>query len=682
VSAAASAHDVDRLSELRVLLQKASIAYYALDTPILEDSVYDRLYRELLELEQQYPHLVTPDSPTQRVGEKPASKFVSVRHRIPLYSLDNAFSWQELQEWEEKLVRVLGLTDANSLDYVCELKIDGSALALTYAHGLFSRGVTRGDGQTGEDITQNIRTIRSVPLRLATENPPPSLEIRGEAYLSNAEFERINLEREAAGEPLFANPRNCAAGTLRQLDSRIVGRRKLGFFAYTLHVPDGWSGQELPANQWDSLELLKSLGFSVNPNRQLCRSLAEVNTFLDDWDGGRRSLPYQTDGVVVKVNSFAVQQEAGFTQKAPRWAIALKYAPEELPTQILNIVASVGRTGAVTPVAELNPVPLAGTTVSRASLHNADRLNALDVHIGDTAIVRKAGEIIPEIVSILPELRPAGALRYTLPSHCPECRTELVRPSGEAITRCPNLTCPARVRGQIQHWASRDALDIEGLGEALVQQLTRQGLVKSVADLYRLTVADLVDLERMGKKSSQNLVQAIAQSKAQPWHRVLYGLGISLVGAVTAKTLTHHYPSAVQLQQATPADIARIYGLGQEVGQAIASWMADPRHQQLLADLEQVGLQLTRIDTGVSSVPAVFVGKTFVITGTLPVRSRSDMKDWIEARGGKVTSSVSKKTDYVVVGADAGSKLEKAQQLGVPTLTEVEIEALSESLKS
>ncbi|MEL7085869.1 MAG: NAD-dependent DNA ligase LigA [Cyanobacteria bacterium J06597_1] len=670
-----------RVRELQALLQRASIAYHALDAPIMEDSVYDRLYRELLELEAHHPELITSDSPTQRVGEKPVDKFDSVRHRIPLFSLDNAFNAIELQEWEAKLLRVLGLeADANPLEYVCELKIDGSALALTYENGLLVRGVTRGDGQAGEEITSNIRTIRSIPLKLATDTPPPALEIRGEAYLPDAEFDRINREREEAGDPPFANPRNCAAGTLRQLDSRIVAERNLSFFAYTVHFPDGWPGGERPTGQWQALELLRQFGFAVNPNRSLCSSIQEVQEYFEAWDDRRRQLPYQTDGVVVKADSFAIQQESGFTQKAPRWAIALKYPAEEVPTRILNIQASVGRTGAITPVAELQPVQLAGTTVSRASLHNADRLELLDVHIGDTAIVRKAGEIIPEIVSVLTELRPPDAQLYRLPKRCPECDTPVVRPEGDAITRCPNGQCPARVRGQVEHWASRNALDIVGLGESLVEQLTRLGLVSSVADLYRLTVSDLMGLDRMGQKSSSNLVEAIAASKQQLWHRVLFGLGIPLVGAVNAKTLTQHFPNMAALQAASPEDIAAIYGMGHEIGQAIATWMAEPAHQALLTQLDDIGLQLQQQETVADAGSAVFAGKTFVITGTLPQRSRSDMKDWIEARGGKVTSSVSKKTDFVVVGTDAGSKLDKAQKLGVTTVSEAEVEQLAQFL--
>lgn len=672
-----------RAAELRQVLQEASIAYHVYDSPILDDSVYDRLYRELQTLEQTYPSLITPDSPTQRVGERPAVGFESVTHAIPMFSLDNAFSLEELQKWEIGLLRVLGLepSDAGKVDYVCELKIDGSALALTYEHGLLTRGVTRGDGRAGEEITSNIRTIRTLPLRLNAEVPPPIVEIRGEAYLPDAEFARINRERAAAGEPAFANPRNCAAGTLRQLDSRVVRDRKLQFFAYTLHLPQGWPGGTLPASQFESLDMMKMLGFAVNPHRERCASIREVGAFFERWDRDRKALPYQTDGAVVKVNQLKQQEEAGFTQRSPRWAIALKYPAEEVPSRIVNILASVGRTGAVTPVAELEPVQLAGTTVSRASLHNADRLRELDVCLGDTAIVRKAGEIIPEIVSIVPKLRPEGATPYVLPDDCPECQTQLVRTAGEAATRCPNASCPARLRGQLQHWASRDALDIAGLGEVLVHQLVDRQLAGSVADLYRLSADDLTQLERMGKRSSQKIIEAIATSKQQPWWRVLYGLGIPLVGSVTAKTLVDRFPSAVALQQATPDDIAQIYGLGLEVGHMIANWMERPEHRELLAELETLGLTLSRpLSESGAATNAVFSGKTFVITGTLPQRSRSDMKAWIETRGGKVTSSISKKTNYIVVGEEAGSKLAKAIQLGVMQLDEAAVEQLAEQL--
>ncbi len=659
----------ERLAELRQLLQEAGYAYYVLDAPIIADSVYDGLYRELLALEAAHPELITPDSPSQRVGAEPAAGFRPFTHRIPLYSLDNVFDAPELGEWETKLRRVLGDTD-HALAYVCELKIDGSALALSYERGHLVRAVTRGDGTTGEEITPNVRTLRTIPLRLRTQQPPEWLEVRGEAYLPLAELERINAERRAQGEPEFANPRNCAAGTLRQLDSRIVAARNLRFFAYTVHVPPDYPA---PTGQWAALEWLSELGFAVNPHRHLCPDLAAVQQFYDHWDQARQDLPYATDGVVVKLDDFVLQQEAGFTQKAPRWAIAMKYPAEALPTRILSISASVGRTGAVTPVAELEPVQLAGTTVSRATLHNADRLTELDIHIGDTAIVRKAGEIIPEIVAIVPELRPKTAVPYHLPHHCPECRTELIRPEGEAVTRCPNFSCPARVRGNLLHWAQ--ALEIDGLGEALVQQLVSQLGVCTVADLYRLNEVALQSLERMGTKSSQNLVLAIATSKQQPFANFLYGLGIPLVGKVTAKTLAQQFGSLDALEAANPEAIASIYGLGPEVAEAVTTWIVANR--ELLAELKALGLTTALREA--ADLPRVFAGKTFVLTGTLPSLSRQEMQAYIESRGGKVTSSVSKKTDYVVAGESAGSKLTKAESLGITILTEADVRALVEA---
>lgn len=451
---------VQRVQQLRQKLQEASYAYYVLDAPIMEDTVYDRLYRELQELETQYPQLISPDSPTQRVGERPTTQFTSVRHNIPLYSLENAFNIQEFTTWESRWRRQA--LEIDLFEYVCELKIDGNALALTYENGVLVRGATRGDGITGEDITQNVKTIRAIPLRLNMETPPSVVEVRGEAFLPIEVFEQINQERQQAGEQLFANPRNAAAGTLRQLDSRIVARRKLDFFAYTLHLP---AGQENPKSQWQSLEFLQQIGFRVNPNRKLCASLNEVRDYYDYWDTERRNLPYMTDGVVVKINSFPLQEQLGFTQRFPRWAVALKYPAEEAPTRVESITVQVGRTGALTPVAELDPVQLAGTTVSRATLHNSSRIQELDLHIRDTVIVRKAGEIIPEVVRVLPELRPADAQRFQMPSNCPVCGQPVIRPTGEAVTRCINTSCAAILKGSLIHWASRDALDINGMGK-------------------------------------------------------------------------------------------------------------------------------------------------------------------------------------------------------------------------
>ncbi|MEA5533920.1 NAD-dependent DNA ligase LigA [Crocosphaera sp. XPORK-15E] len=666
-----------RVKQLRQQLQKASYAYYVLDNPIMEDAVYDQLYRELETLEKQDPDLITPDSPTQRVGDKLASQFISVAHNIPLYSLENAFDLDELKQWEQRWQRYYENKNINKIDYVCELKIDGSALALTYENGLLIRGVTRGDGTTGEDITQNIRTIRSIPLKLNLDNPPPLVEVRGEAFLPLDEFDRINQERQQIDEALFANPRNAAAGTLRQLDPKIVDQRRLQFFAYTLHLPTS----EI-TSQWDSLEYLQKSGFLVNPHRKLCPSLAEVTTYFSYWETARKDLPYMTDGVVVKLNSYQLQQQLGFTQKFPRWAIALKYPAEEAPTLVEDIIVNVGRTGAVTPMAVMKPVHLAGTIVQRATLHNSDRIAQLDIRVGDTVIIRKAGEIIPEVVRVLTELRPPNTQTYQMPESCPECHSTLVRPLGEAVTRCVNRSCPAILRGILVHWSSRDALDIRGLGEKIVILLIKNGLINSLADLYNLTPQKVANLERMGTKSAENLIKAIESSKQQPWSRVLYGLGIRYVGSVTAQILAQNFPNVDQLSQASLSSLSLVYGIGEEIAQSVVDWFKITENCELIQQLKNVGLQLeaTPPPEKSSTVSLTqFTGKTFVITGTLPTLKRNEAKALIENAGGKVTGSVSAKTDYLVVGEDAGSKLIKAQELGITQLTEAQLLALMES---
>lgn len=664
-----------QILQLRDQLQKASYAYYVLDNPIMEDEVYDRLYRQLQELETQHPQLITPDSPTQRVGEKPASQFTSVRHNIPLYSLENAFGIEEYRAWQEKWQRLV--PDVNESAAVAELKIDGSALALTYENGILVRGLTRGDGTTGEEVTQNIKTIRSIPLKLQTEHPPAVIEVRGEAFLPLNEFQRLNQQRETSGEALFANPRNAAAGTLRQLDSRVVADRRLDFFAYTLIIPEVPQANEweLPVSQWQSLDILQSLGFKVNPNRQLCQTANDVAVFYEAWSTERQDLPYMTDGVVVKLNEVALQRQLGFTQKFPRWAIALKYPAEEVPTTVERVTVQVGRTGAVTPVAELAPVQLAGTTVARATLHNSDRIAELDLHIGDTVIVRKAGEIIPEVVRVLSELRPPNATPFQMPNHCPECGEPLVKPEGEAVTRCINSSCPAIVRGALIHWARRDALDINGIGEKWVQQWVDQGLVRSVADLYDLTVEILLPLERMGQQLAQKLVDAIAVSKQQPWSRVLYGLGIRHVGSVNAQVLATEFLSAEAIAQAKIEDIEAVYGIGPEIAQSVYEWFRNAANQQLIDQLQAAGLQLVSAAPQNARSPEALplVGKTFVLTGTLPTLSRTEAKTQIEQAGGKVTGSVSAKTSFIVVGEEAGSKLQKAEKLGIQQLSEADL---------
>ena len=660
-----------RIKELCKLLNRMSYEYYVLDQPTIDDSVYDRLYRELQDLEGANPELITHDSPTQRIGAQPASAFTSVKHTIALYSLENAFNNGDLDKWQERWQRV---EDGITATYICELKIDGNAMALTYENGLLVRGATRGDGIMGEDITSNVRTIRTIPLRLNLENPPPLVEVRGEAFLPNHVFDRLNAQREAAGEERFKNPRNAAAGTLRQLDSRKVSDRQLDFFAYTVYFP----GSDLPEihsqvhSQSTALEWLQNAGFRVNPNREICPDLQAVQHYCEKWNTDRHDLPYMTDGVVIKVNEFSLQEKLGFTQKFPRWAIAYKYPAEEAPTILESITFQVGRTGAITPVAELRPVDLAGTTVSRATLHNADRLLELDLHLGDTVIVRKAGEIIPEVVTVLSELRQPGAIPCKLPTECPECQSIVVRPEGEAVTRCVNSSCPAILRGSLTHWVSRGALDINSVGEKLIAQLLESGLVHSTADLYDLTVEQLMQLDRTGQKSAEKVVAAIAASVAQPWSRVLYGLGIRLVGSSNAVTLSEAFPTVELLANAQPEEISAIFSIGDEIARSVVQWFQIESNQLLIDRLRSSGVQLVAETQPQELAVTAITGKTFVVTGTLPTLKRDEVKEMIRKAGGKVTDSVSKKTDFLVVGKDAGSKLEKARSLNVTILSEAE----------
>jgi DNA ligase (NAD+) len=661
-----------RTEQLREKLQSASYAYYVLDNPTMEDGVYDRLYRELQDVETKYPELITPDSPTQRVGERPASGFVSVRHNISLYSLENAFDLAEFAKWEGGWQRNIGSKE--SAEYICELKIDGSAIALTYENGLLIRGATRGDGDAGEDITQNVKTIRSIPLKLNIENPPPIVEVRGEAFLPLAVFDRLNQKRQQAGEQLLANPRNAAAGTLRQLDPKMVAQRQLDFFAYTLHLPD----ESRLSKHGESLELLREMGFKVNPHMALCPDLAAVGDYYDRWNIDRLNLAYMTDGVVVKINALPLQQKLGFTNKFPRWAVALKYPAEEAPTRVLDIVVNVGRTGAITPLAHLEPVQLAGTTVQRATLHNGDRIAQLDIRIGDTVIVRKAGEIIPEIVRVLTDLRPVESLAFKMPTNCPVCDSVAVKPEHEAVMRCINPNCAAILKGAIVHWVSRDAMDINGVGEKLVEQLVDRKFIASVADLYDLTVEKLMTLERMGEKSATKTVDAISQSKSRPWARVLYGLGIRQIGSNGSNILTDKFPSIDLITQATTAQMECIYGVGFETAQSVSSWFKQPVNIELVNRLKAAGLQFEqeRVELDGDAIPGIFADKVFVVTGTLPTLKRDDAKDLIQQHGGKMSDSISAKTDYLVAGEKAGSKLAKAEKLGVKIISEDELMAM------
>ena len=608
------------------------------------------------------------------MGERPAAGFVSVKHNISLYSLENAFDMAEFAKWEAGWQRNLGSKD--NAEYVCELKIDGSAIALTYEDGVLVRGATRGDGDTGEDITQNVKTIRSIPLKLNLENPPPIVEVRGEAFLPISVFKQLNQEREKAGEQLLANPRNAAAGALRQLDPKMVAQRKLDFFAYTLHLPDLVNLDR----HWASLELLEQMGFKVNPHRTLCPNLAAVGEYYDRWNTDRLNLTYMTDGVVVKINDLALQQQLGFTNKFPRWAVALKYPAEEAPTRVLDISVNVGRTGAITPLAHLEPVQLGGTTVQRATLHNGDLIDQLDIRIGDTVIVCKAGEIIPKVVRVLTDLRPPGTLAFKMPSNCPVCDSVVVKSEKEAVLRCNNPKCAAILKGSLVHWVSRDALDINGVGEKLIEQLVDRQLVDSVADLYDLTVEKLMTLERMGEKSATKTIEGIAGSKSRPWSRVLYGLGIRQIGNNGANILSEQFTSIDLLSQASLADLESVRDVGFETAQSVSNWLKQPENIALIDRLKAAGLQFERSVTAAATVTSqIFADKTFVVTGTLPTLKRDEAKDLILKNGGKFTDSISAKTDYLVAGEKAGSKLAKAEKLGIKIISEADLLELTRS---
>ncbi len=661
-----TAKTIQRVGQLKAKLKEASYAYYVLDNPILEDSVYDRLYRELQELENQYPSLITNDSPTQRVGDKLSSKFDSVKHNIPLYSLENAFDFEELKQWQSRWQNKL--ETITNYDYICELKIDGSAIALTYENGILTRGLTRGDGVTGEDITSNIRTIHSIPLSLHLDDPPERLEVRGEAFLPIQEFDRINKIKEQNGENLFANPRNAAAGTLRQLDPNIVSQRKLQFFAYNLYLEsEKYSFQ----TQSESLTFLQQCGFLINPHYQICADLNSLQTYLDYWQEERHNLAYMTDGVVVKINDFSLQSALGFTQKFPRWAIAVKYPAEEVTTVVENLIVNVGRTGAITPMAIMKPVAVAGTIVQRATLHNSDRVRELDIRVGDTVTIRKAGEIIPEVVEVIKDLRPSNTQSFNLPDNCPECDSILVRPENEAVTRCVNSSCIAILRGSLTHWTQRSAMDIRGLGEKVIIALMKHKLVKSIADIYHLQADDIAGLERMGEKSAQKLITAIEVSKKQPFERVLYGLGIRYVGAVNAKILAENFTNIDRLISATQSELEAVYGIGIEIASSVVEWFKISKNLELIEQLRLVKLNFSLEEKEITN--SNLSGKTFVLTGTLPTLKRDEATKIIESFGGKVTKSISSKTDYLVAGENAGSKLAKAQSLEIKIIDEAQL---------
>ncbi|MGB9181324.1 MAG: NAD-dependent DNA ligase LigA, partial [Pyrinomonadaceae bacterium] len=645
--------------------------YYVQDNPEISDVEYDALLSRLQKLEEAHPELVTPDSPTQRVGGRPAEGFPEYTHRRPMLSLDNSYNIDDLRAFDERCRK---LADGRPFEYVAELKIDGLSISLHYEHGLLVRGVTRGDGRTGEDVTQNARTIRSVPLKLkdASLDIGPEIEIRGEAYLSRSVFEKINAEREEEGAARFANPRNAAAGTIRQLDPKIVSARRLDLFAY-----DVIAGERKPfATHWQALEWAERAGFHVNPNRAPCKTIDEVIAFCNQMEMKRDELGYEIDGVVVKVNSTALQDEFGATTKAPRWAIAYKYPARQATTQVLEIVVQVGRTGALTPVANLQPVLLAGTTVARATLHNEDEIKRLDVRIGDWVLIEKSGEIIPKVLKVIESRRTGAEKRFRMPKTCPVCGGVVSRPEGEVVARCVAADCAAQLKARLLHFASRRAMRIEGLGEALVEQLTESKMVRDVADLYSLKLEDVAALERKAEKSAANLIAQIETSKLRDLPQLIYGLGIRHVGERTANLLARHFRSLERLSGATIEEIDAIHEIGLTVAQSVRDWFDDDGNLKLCERLRAAGVRTEMFGGETQTLDEAFAGKQFVLTGTLEGMTRDEARSLIEARGGRVTSTVSKKTNYVIAGAEAGSKLDKAQSLGVRVIDEAALKEM------
>ncbi len=650
----------DQVEKLREELRRHEHLYYVLDRPEITDAEYDALTRRLQELEAKHPELVTADSPTQRVGGRPREGFVKVPHSAPMLSLDNALNEGELRDFDR---RVRELLKGQPFRYVAELKMDGLSMAAHYAGGRFHQALTRGDGIVGEDVTENARTIRSLPLKV--KDGLDNFEVRGEVIMNRRSFEKLNAERDSEGLSRFANPRNAAAGALRALDPGMTASRKLDYYSYFLLV----NGDYHYDSHWESLNTLEKMGFKVNPQRRICDTAEDLLTLCREWEAQRETLPYEIDGVVAKVDSVAQQRALGWTAKAPRWAIAIKFAARQAETTVDNIEVQVGRTGALTPVAHLAPVIVSGVTVSRATLHNEDEIERLGVHVGDRVLIERSGDVIPKVVRVVSP--GADRKKFEMPRHCPVCGGEIVREAGEAASRCINTNCPARLKESILHFASRGVMDIDGMGEALVDQLVGRGMVKSVADLFGLTAEQLIELERMGKKSAQKIIGNIEASRSRPLPRVLNGLGIPFVGERTAQILADAFGDLDTIARASMDELQRAEEVGPKVAHSITQFFAEPRNAELVERLRAAGLRFTHQRKVKAS--GALDGLTFVLTGTLPGLTRDEAKARIEAAGGKVTGSVSKKTDFVVAGADAGSKLDKARELGVPVLDEVQL---------
>ena len=663
----------ERVAWLRAQIEHHNYRYYTLDEPEISDAEYDALMNELRELEAQHPELASPDSPTQRVGTAPSERFAVVGHRVPMLSLANAFGVDTLRSWYERACRLAG---RELRGFTIEPKIDGLAVSLLYENGRYVRGATRGDGLHGEDVSPNIRTIRSVPLSLR-DSPPPVVEVRGEVFLTRAGFERVNREREAEGQPLFANPRNSAAGSLRQLDPGITARRPLDIYVYALGYYEG----ELPRSQWQLLELFRKFGLKTNPENRHCETIDEVLEQVLTWEHRREQLPYEADGVVVKIDDLDLQAELGAVGREPRWAVAYKFPPAQVTTKLLDIGINVGRTGSLNPFAMLEAVQVAGVTVKLATLHNEEDIRRKDLRIGDTVWVQRAGEVIPQVIGPVLSLRPPEAQPYQLPDNCPVCGTPIVRPEGEAMARCPNTACPAQLFELLKHFVGRPAMDIDGVGEKLCQALIQAGLISDVADLYSLTRDDLIGLERMGEKSAENVLASIEASKQRPLHRLIFALGIRHVGDQTAVLLANHFRSLDALAAASQDEIETVEGVGPKIAASIRAYFDEERNLRVIEKLRAHGLRFEQEGSQVDG-DAPLAGLTFVVTGRLERRSRQQIEALIKELGGSIGDAVSKKTSYLVVGADAGSKLAKAQKLGTTILDEDEFDALVASKSS
>lgn len=655
-----------RVAALRREIEEHNHAYYVSEQPTISDAAYDALLRELLQLEERHPELVTPDSPSQRVGAAPSDSFPPHAHLSPMLSLGNAFDLAELRAFDARVRRQLELGDA-AVEYVAELKIDGLAISLTYRDGRLEVGATRGDGTTGENVTPNILTLRGLPTRLRGSAPAGLLEVRGEVLLSRTEFARINRERESAGEPLYANPRNSASGSLRQLDPRITSGRRLSYFVYSTGVSDA-----RPRTQIELLAALKEWGFRVNPHHRLCKGIDEVANYCEEWREARRELDFDTDGVVVKVNDAELQRRLGSVSRSPRWAVAFKYPAEQGETRIRDIVVQVGRTGALTPVAVMEPVEVGGVVIERATLHNEDEIRRKDVRVGDQVIVQRAGEVIPEVVEVVVSARTGREREFVFPTSCPVCGADVERTPGEAVARCIGIACPAQLAARLRHWASRDAMDIEGLGPAQIEQLQEKRLVKDAGDLYSLRPEDLLDLERVGERSAANLISAIDASRGRPLSRLIFALGVRHVGATVARLLADHFGSIERVRRASVEDLVAVPGVGPQIAQSLHHFFRQPETDEVLAKLEARGVLPPPRETDETMKPAdgPLAGWCFVFTGGLESMPRSDAEERVRALGAGTAGSVNRSVTHVVAGAKAGSKLTKAESLGLKILDE------------